>query len=129
MRSWRCSKLDKPTPQVLIEAFIVEANKDVSRELGVQWGGAYQLGGNKRGFITGRDNNALGQGVGTAVDPTTGNIINLPIEAASASSFGFIFQNIGNAIPTQFSYRPFRTRANSTSCPVHRSQPLTTRRL
>jgi len=92
-------KLDKPTPQVLIEAFIVEANKDVSRELGVQWGGAYQLsGGDKRGFITGRDNNALGQGVGTAVDPTTGNIINLPIEAASASSFGFIFQNVGKSL-------------------------------
>ncbi|HSM89817.1 MAG TPA: type IV pilus secretin PilQ [Desulfobacterales bacterium] len=92
-------KLDKPTPQVLIEAFIVEANKDVSRELGVQWGGAYQFtGGDKRGFLTGRDNNALGQGVGNRVDPTTGNVIDLPIEAASASSFGFIFQNVGKSL-------------------------------
>lgn len=32
-------RLDRPTPQVLIEAYIVEANKDVARELGVQWGG------------------------------------------------------------------------------------------
>jgi type IV pilus assembly protein PilQ len=32
-------KLDRPTPQVLIEAYIVEANKDVARELGIQWGG------------------------------------------------------------------------------------------
>lgn len=29
-------KLDRPTPQVLIEAIIVEANKDVARELGIQ---------------------------------------------------------------------------------------------
>lgn len=30
--------LDKPTAQILIEAFIVEANKDTARELGIQWG-------------------------------------------------------------------------------------------
>ena len=92
-------KLDKPTPQVLIEAFIVEANKDVSRELGVQWGGAYQLsGGDKRGFVTGKDNTALGQGVGTRVDPNAGNVVDLPVEAVGASSFGFIFQNVGKSL-------------------------------
>lgn len=92
-------KLDKPTPQVLIEAFIVEANKDVARELGIQWGGAYQLsGGDRRGFLTGRDNNALGSGVGTPVDPTSGNVIDLPATAAGASSFGFIFQNVGKSL-------------------------------
>ncbi len=32
------SDLDKPTPQILIEAHIVETTKDVARELGVQWG-------------------------------------------------------------------------------------------
>jgi type IV pilus assembly protein PilQ len=91
-------ELDKPTPQVLIEAFIVEANKDVARELGVQWGGVLQLsGGDKRGFLTGRDNKALGtnDGVGTKVDPTVGNIIDLPVTAAGASSFGLILQNTG----------------------------------
>jgi type IV pilus assembly protein PilQ len=35
-------KLDKPTPQILIKAHIVEATKDAARRLGVQWGGAYQ---------------------------------------------------------------------------------------
>jgi type IV pilus assembly protein PilQ len=89
-------KLDKPTPQVLIEAFIVEANKDVGRELGVQWGGAYQLsGGDKRGFLTGSGNDALKSGIGTPVNPTPGNIINLPVAAAGASSFGLILQNTG----------------------------------
>ena len=31
-------ELDSPTPQILIEADIVETNKDTARELGVQWG-------------------------------------------------------------------------------------------
>jgi type IV pilus assembly protein PilQ len=94
-------KLDKPTAQVLVEAFIVEANKDVARELGIQWGGVYQVsGGDRRGFLTGRDNSALGQGVGTAVDPTTGNVVDLPVTATGATSFGLIYQNIGKALLT-----------------------------
>ncbi len=35
-------KHDRPTPQILIKAHIVEATKDVARRLGVQWGGGYQ---------------------------------------------------------------------------------------
>ncbi len=31
-------QLDQPTPQILIEAHIVEASKDTARELGAQWG-------------------------------------------------------------------------------------------
>lgn len=34
-------KLDRPTPQVLIECNIVEARSEVARMLGVQWGGLY----------------------------------------------------------------------------------------
>jgi hypothetical protein len=55
-------RLDKPTPQVLIEAFIVEANKDVARELGVQWGGAYQISGGDAGFSDRQDNSAWVRG-------------------------------------------------------------------
>ncbi|MCP3873007.1 MAG: type IV pilus secretin PilQ [Desulfobacteraceae bacterium] len=32
-------KLDKPTPQIRIEAFIVETTGETARELGMQWGG------------------------------------------------------------------------------------------
>jgi len=94
-------KLDKPTPQVLIEAFIVEANKDVARDLGVQWGGAYQIsGGDRRGFITGRDNatsstTGTNSDIGSRKDPSTGNLINLPVADAAASSIGFLYQNVG----------------------------------
>lgn len=34
-------RVDKPTPQVLIEARVVKANKTFSRELGIQWGGQF----------------------------------------------------------------------------------------
>lgn len=34
-------RVDKPTPQVLIEARIVKATKNFARELGVQWGAQY----------------------------------------------------------------------------------------
>ncbi len=37
-------KLDKPTPQVRIEAFIVETTSETARELGMQWGGLLQTG-------------------------------------------------------------------------------------
>ena len=37
-------KLDKPTPQVLIKANIVETTKGVARDLGVMWGGMYKTG-------------------------------------------------------------------------------------
>lgn len=95
-------KLDKPTPQVLIEAYIVEANKEVARELGVQWGGAVKLGGHSA-YFTGRDNSALGEGVRTRIDPTTGSVIDLPAAAgalsgALPSSVGFIYQEVGKVL-------------------------------
>jgi type IV pilus assembly protein PilQ len=96
-------KLDKPTPQVLIEAFIVEANKDVARDLGVQWGGAYQIsGGDRRGFITGRDQSSTGTStntdLGSAVAPNTGNVVNNALTDAAATSFGLLYQNVGKAL-------------------------------
>ncbi len=36
------TRLDKPTPQVLIQARIVQADDDFQRGLGVQWGGQYR---------------------------------------------------------------------------------------
>jgi type IV pilus assembly protein PilQ len=96
-------QLDKPTPQVLIEAFIVEANKDVARELGVQWGGLVRTGalGTGTGFGTGADNNALGGDIGTAVNPSSGNVVNLPAQPLGGFdpfSLGLIYQNIGDAL-------------------------------
>jgi type IV pilus assembly protein PilQ len=47
-------RLDTQTPQIMIEARIVEARSTYSRELGIQWGGrasASQAGGNATGLI------------------------------------------------------------------------------
>jgi len=45
--------LDTATPQVLIEARIVEVDTSFTRELGVQWGGTFRGGGNTQYGITG----------------------------------------------------------------------------
>ena len=115
-------QLDKPTPQVLIEAFIVEANKDVARELGIQWGGLVRTGkGTGVGFGTGADNNALGGGIGTAVDPTSGNVVNLPAQPLSGFepfSLGLIYQNIGDVLlTTQLSALQDKGKLNILSSP------------
>jgi type IV pilus assembly protein PilQ len=97
-------QLDKPTPQVLIEAFIVEANKDVARELGIQWGGLVRTGkGTGVGFGTGRDNGVLGDTVGTAVDPVSGSVVDLPansIRGFEPFSLGLVYQNLGDLLLT-----------------------------
>ena len=97
-------KLDRPTPQVLIEAIIVEANKDVARELGVQWGGVYsgKAGGDKRAIVTGQQGQSVstdpGPGGDGNIDVTTGSVIDLP--AAPLSGFdpmtlGLIYTRVG----------------------------------
>jgi type IV pilus assembly protein PilQ len=97
-------QLDKPTPQVLIEAHIVEANKDVARELGIQWGGIGRVkSGANVGFGTGRDNNALGGSVQDEVDPSSGTVVDLPAAALRGFqpfSLGLVYQNVGDLLLT-----------------------------
>ena len=78
-------KLDRPTPQVLIEAHIVEASKAVARELGVQWGGIYA---GKRGnteisltgpqTLTGTTSGTDGVSINEPLNVTSGSVVNLP---------------------------------------------------
>jgi type IV pilus assembly protein PilQ len=115
-------ELDKPTPQVLIEAFIVEANKDVARELGVQWGGVFRTAkGTGVGFGTGRDSGVLGNTVGTAVDPASGNVVDLPAQPLGGFepfSLGLIYQNIGDVLLTaQLSALQDKGKLNILSSP------------
>ena len=48
-------KLDKPTPQILIKANIVETTKIVARDLGIMWGGSASttLHGNESLLVSG----------------------------------------------------------------------------
>ena len=100
-------KLDRPTPQVLIEAIIVEANKDVARELGIQWGGVYagKAGGDKRAIVSGQQGGAtvdtgvpIAPGVDPNLDVTSGSVVDLPalpLSGFDPMSLGLIYTRVG----------------------------------
>lgn len=92
--------LDRPTPQVLIEANIVEATQDAARELGIQWGGLYHnTSDGDNWWITPGQNasGTLGSSVDQAVDPSSGLVSNFPAAVKSDASFtlGFLSQKTG----------------------------------
>ncbi|UCF93099.1 MAG: type IV pilus secretin PilQ [Desulfobacterales bacterium] len=94
--------LDRPTPQILIEAHIVEANKDVARELGIQWGGVHRVSsGGTRFFATGADNGVIGTPLSEAVDPLAGLAADFPADAINAINpftLGFVVSKAGKSI-------------------------------
>ena len=101
-------KLDRPTPQVLIEAIIVEANKDVARELGIRWGGIYAgKSGDKRAIVTGTQTGASTLPVDEAVDVTSGAVIDLPalkLGGFNPMTLGLIYTRVGEyLLSTQLS--------------------------
>jgi type IV pilus assembly protein PilQ len=70
---------DQPTPQVMIEARIVEAGSNFARDFGLQWGGAYHyanpyapLAGSVRGFTSDTNNSAVNIPIGTGGGAFTG---------------------------------------------------------
>ncbi|HEY4485475.1 MAG TPA: type IV pilus secretin PilQ [Nitrospiria bacterium] len=97
--------LDGRTPQVLIEARIVEASTNFTRELGIQWGGNFTKQTNKGLFqVTGATKNT--GGTGGSAGPLSGGIglsgnnfaVNLPaaVMQGSGGALGFTFGNIAN---------------------------------
>ena len=80
-------EIDKRTKQVLIEAFIVEANSDFERALGARLGGYYsnkgRVAGGVAGTSTGSQQGAdlgLASGLGAATDSLT----NFPVTGATS---------------------------------------------
>jgi type IV pilus assembly protein PilQ len=102
--------LDTATPQVLIEARIVEVDTTFTRELGVQWGGAYRTtSGNKQYGMTGVTDSSGASVPGSAVNAATTNpftaanpiptyAVNLPAAVGLGSgggiAFGFLKDNL-----------------------------------
>lgn len=89
--------LDTPTPQVLIEARIVEATRDFSKGLGIAWGGAGRFTGAGPSPIT----TIFGSVGGAAVTAPTISpfsivplFVNFPI--AGAPALGFTFGTLAN---------------------------------
>jgi len=95
--------LDTATPQVLIEARIVEVDTSFTRELGVQWGGSYRAGaGNTRFGLTGVQDSSGAPLPGgavtaatinpfTAVTPVPSFAVNLPAGIGSGAGGGIAF--------------------------------------
>ena len=101
------NELDKPIKQIRIEAHIVEANSDIAKELGIQWGGVgVSTNSNNRissigGDMTGVSGSSLVDDAGNAVayDPNAGTIVNLPSASAASGQglvLGLLTENIGN---------------------------------
>jgi type IV pilus assembly protein PilQ len=95
--------LDTQTPQVLIEAKIVEANTNFAQDLGIQWGGEYQMGPNT-GTGTGLTfPNTIGVGGGNAGPPGAparpNFAVNLPAAAGpgAGGAINFLFGSVDNA--------------------------------
>jgi type IV pilus assembly protein PilQ len=124
-------KIDKPTPQILIKANIVETTKDVARDLGIMWGGMY-------GTSVGKENLYItpgGTGTGSTTppyiyNPTAGGPtgignqgfgVNFPaanLTSAAAGSLGLIFGTIGgNLLEIQLQALQKDSKLNILSSP------------
>jgi type IV pilus assembly protein PilQ len=102
-------QLDRPTPQILIEAHIVESDRQALRELGVQWGGLYNNAydnGNYWIVPDAGDAGGLIPGAGNTVAnaASSGFMVNFPWSTrnvavpGSGLSLGFIAESIGGNI-------------------------------
>jgi type IV pilus assembly protein PilQ len=86
--------LDKPQPQVEIEARIVQLNRNSARDLGIQWG------------FTGRVDPSLGTSTGLAF-PNSGNLSlgTGGVNAANPSAIGLALGSINGALNLDVSLR------------------------
>src|SRR5262249_49014896 len=98
--------LDTPTPQVLIESRIVEANTTYARELGIQWGGQASLApgtGNPTGLffpytaaVTG--GSSANNNTGTSDTPNFAVNLPAPVGTGAGGALGFAFGSAGGAV-------------------------------
>lgn len=90
--------LDRPTPQVMIEARIVETTRNFLTDLGIQWGGTYSKKTNYRFANTIEVQGGTGTQTGVALENPTGRpdeyAVNLPISSSAFGAIGFNFGHI-----------------------------------
>ncbi len=94
--------LDKPIPQVMIEARIVEATTSFSRELGVQWGGKFTADaahGNATGLTFPNSVTVTG-GPSVGTSPSGNYFVNMPAATGSGvgGAVGFTFGSLNKAL-------------------------------
>ena len=92
--------LDKPTRQIMIEARIVQANTNFSRQIGVQWGGTANASaayGNATGLVFPNSIAATGSTAMGATQSGNGNyVVNMPAAASSTTGGGAISLAFGS---------------------------------
>jgi len=97
--------IDQPVRQVLIAARVVEASNDFNRDIGIQWGGTYnvQSGQNFPGAISigqpaaaQANATAIAGGGGIASATNKGFLVDLP--AAAASAIGISLGSFNHAV-------------------------------
>jgi type IV pilus assembly protein PilQ len=119
--------LDRPTAQIHIVSNIVEATKDVTKELGVQWGGLYHSG---LTYITpGGYSGTTGANGNVSYTPLSGKsgisgqgfAVNLPatdISTIGGGSIGLLIGTVGNKVlDVQLSALEQAGRVNVLSTP------------
>jgi len=82
------TELDRPTPQILIEAFIVETNSRTARALGVSWGGIYSNNGGTNFVVAPNPLSSGTVGNTGTIDADAGLGINFPANLDSAAQTG-----------------------------------------
>jgi type IV pilus assembly protein PilQ len=127
-------KIDKPTPQILIKANIVETTKETARSLGIQWGGMYNPRiGNHDMWITPGGSTTTGN---APVNPISGGYtpaygspglsghgygVNLPsssMTSTASGTLGLMFGTIGgNILDMQLSALQTDGKVNILSSP------------
>jgi type IV pilus assembly protein PilQ len=124
--------LDRPTPQILIEAHIVEATKGAARSLGVQWGGLYHtsIGSydywNTAGDIANPTGSGVAPGSGESVNPESGTMGNFPANISATDvagnllglNLGFLLESgSGNILSVQLQALEAEGQLNILSSP------------
>ncbi|HZR24871.1 MAG TPA: type IV pilus secretin PilQ [Vicinamibacterales bacterium] len=110
------STLDRPQPQVEIEARIVQTNKNFARALGVQWGFNGRVDpalGNTTPFAF-PNNGSLGGAVGTTVGSGTAAVpgaVNLPAVGAT-SAVGLALGSVNGAFNLDVALSALETQGN-----------------
>lgn len=94
------STLDRPTKQVLIEAHIVEAEKNTAWQLGVQWGGLMKLQDNTWLTSGAAAQETWGQDLGNLMPPIAGPLASFGIDQFEANGLGigYVAQDVNNFI-------------------------------
>ncbi|MEE9912496.1 MAG: type IV pilus secretin PilQ [Deltaproteobacteria bacterium] len=117
-------KLDKPTPQILIKANIVETTKDVARDLGIMWGGQYNRGdytaasGGTRATTTSPITPTAGGPVGIGGTGFASNFQATNLTSLASGSLALLFGTIGgNVLEIQLQALQKDSKLNILSSP------------